>query len=265
MPYDREKHCMKKWAVIIVWAIAGLIFAESVDELLKIGDHFLKRGEYEDALKNYRRAESIDPDNPQVLWRIGAAYNLKAQNFIEKTRLDTLKAGNTYLSKAIKLDKEIPQAHSQLAYNLALMILFTENVEDIKDFAIISRIKEEVDYALKLDSKDALAHYVLGLWHQQVGKISILKRKPHGLGDADTSKALEEFKKATKYDENCAEYWYMLGREYIAKGDTSSALKCLKRATETPTTPRNKQFIENAQELIDTIIGKNQSQETKGE
>ncbi|MCD6531007.1 tetratricopeptide repeat protein, partial [bacterium] len=71
---------MKRWAVIIVWAIAGLIFAESVDELLKIGDHFLKRGEYEDALKNYRRAESMDPDNPQVLWRIGAAYNLKAQN-----------------------------------------------------------------------------------------------------------------------------------------------------------------------------------------
>ena len=237
--------------ILVLWA--GLVFAADVEELLKIGDHFLARGEYEDALKNYRRAEAIAPDNPQVLWRIGAAYNLKGQDFTEKARIDTLKVGNSYLARAIKIDRDIPEAHAELAYNLALMTLGTEDIKSIKDFAILARIKEEIDYALKLDPHNARAHFVLGWWHQQVGQISLLRRKPRGLGDADTTKALEEFKKAAKLDKDRAEYWYWAGKSYLAKADTINALKYLTKATKTTPTPINKKYAEMAQQLITKI------------
>ncbi|MCD6594873.1 tetratricopeptide repeat protein [bacterium] len=241
---------MRKIVFIITIFAAVLIFSESLDELFKVGDYFFNRGEYADALKNYRNAENINPDNPQVLWRLGAVYNRLAMNLVGKAQIDTLHKSNGYLTRTLKTDKKIAKAHCELAYNLAFMGLLQENFQN---FMLANRIKEELDYALKLDSELADAYFLYGLWNRQVCTISILRRKPHGLGDASSENALENFQKAVQFDTDKAQYWLEYAFQTIAMGDTAKAFKLLKRASESPKIPINRPYIDKANEVIQKL------------
>ncbi len=244
---------MRRIFLIFGMVVALLLFAKDLDELFKVGDYFFNRGEYSDAMKSYREAENIAPDNPEILWRLGAVYNRLAMNFTGKERIDTLHKANNYLTRTLKIDKDIAEAHCELAWNLAFMGLMEE---DFQNFTLASRIKEELDYALKLDSKLAEAYFLYGLWNRQVGKISILKRKPHGLGDASDENALKNFEKAVQYDTDKAQYWLEYGFQTIAMGDTAKGLKLLRRASKTPQLPINKPYIEKANDVIQKLYEK---------
>jgi len=228
-------------------AFAVFSFADSVDELLKIGDHFLNRGEWQEALQRYHRAYAIDSENPYVLYRLGAGYNRLALNFSGKIKNDTLRLANSYITSALRNERNIAEAHCELAYNLTLMSLLHENWED---FAIARRIKEEIDWTLKLDPDIALIHFIYGIWHKVVSEVSILKRKPHGLGDASKEEIIPEFKKAVQLDPEKAQYWLQLGLQYLETGDTTSALKFLQRAMNSKPLPINKPYIESAEQMI---------------
>ena len=239
------------FSIILIFLIC--IFASSVKELLRAGDHFFKRGEYYDALSQYNRALEISPDDENVLWRIGAAYNRISMNLMSKARNDTFKVANDYLTRALHKNHEIAQIHSELAWNLTYMGLLEG---DFNNFAMARRVKEEIDYALSIDPEIAEAHFLLGLWHRTVGKISILKRKPNGLGDASVKKAVEEFGRAVELNPDCALFRLELARQNLIDGDTTRAFSTLESIKETPGIPANKPYIKDAQEILDALSGR---------
>jgi len=238
---------MRKILILIAVLSILTVFAETYDELIRVGDYFIKRGEFVDAEKNYLKAVELSPNDAEILWRLGAVYNRIGMKLHDKARNDTLRLANSYLTKALRQNRNIAEIHSEMAWNLTYMGLLHDSWED---YALGGRIKEELDFALELDSKLADAHFMYGLWHRQVSRVSILKRKPHGLGDASPGEALKEFKKAVQLDSDRAQFWLELAVQQIENDDTSAAIKSLRRVKNTTSIPLNKQYMERAEEVL---------------
>jgi tetratricopeptide (TPR) repeat protein len=238
---------MKKIMTAIMVLLAAALFADDAAESMRNGDHFFNRGEYNEALKKYKNAAKFSPDDIQVQWRIGAALDRIAMNLTGIAQNDTFKIANEILTKVLHKGKDIPQTHAELAWNLTFMGLFSS---DIKDFAMARRIKEELDYALSIDKSNADAHFVLGLWNRQMATVSILKRKPNGLGDVSDKIALDELKKACDLKPNCALYFVELGKQYKLMGDNTQAYMAFDKASKTNDIPANKPYIAEAKKLL---------------
>ena len=241
----------KVFIMFAIFLYSHVLFAdEDAKKLLYIGDHFFACGEYRDAMEYYAKAETGSPEDPEVLWRIGAALNRIAMTLINKARNDTFRVANDYLTKALRMKKDIPEIHMELAWNLAHMGLLRN---DWSDFALARRIKEELDYTLSFDSTIADAHFLLGLWHRQVSTVSILKRKPSGLGDAALPLALRELKKSVDIEPENALYRFELANQYLLTGDTLNAIKTLKTVNDTPDINANKSYRTEATKLLEKI------------
>ncbi|RKZ30160.1 hypothetical protein DRQ33_08105 [bacterium] len=237
---------MKKIFPILIASIVLVIFGASLKELLRAGDHFMERGEYYDALAQYQNADRISPDNPSIKWRMGAAMNRIAIALSGKAKTDSLRKANAIITKAIWADKNIAEAHAELAWNLAYMGL----VEDeFCDFAIAGRIKEEIDYALSLNPKCPNAHFILGLWHRQVSTVSLLKRKPYGLGDASIDESFIELSKAVNLKPDCALFKLELAKHHIITGDTIAAISMLGKIADMSDIPANRSYKDEAANL----------------
>ncbi len=244
---------MRRTIFIVITMLFILLFADSIDELLHTGDYFFKRGEYSDALSRYTRAESLSPNDANILWRIGAAYNRISMNLVSKARTDTFKVANEYLTNALHINQKIARIHSELAWNLTYMGLLTGN---LTNFAMARRVKEEIDYALSLDSTIADAHYIFGLWHRTVGAVSILKRKPNGLGDASLKSARAEFERAVELKPDCALFKLELAKQFLFDGDTASAYSELTKIAETSDLPVNRPYKKDADDMLKELSSK---------
>ena len=243
-----------KTVVINIFLALTIIIASASDinYYIRAGDHFMKRGEYDDALKNYRIAEKLSPNNPDVMWRIGAALNRIAES-INSGIIDTLRKANDYLTKAISTDKKILMAHTELARNLLLIIAKAGKTNDM---AMWSRAKEELNFAQSMDSNNAENLLVMGLWNRYVSKISLLKRMPYDLGDASQDNALKYIIAANKLDPKNPEYKYELIKQYIIAEKVHKAQKVLEELKSLPPSPKKNFYLKKAQELIDSLKNK---------
>ncbi len=242
---------MKRALFATVFAFGALLFADSVKDLLRVGDHFFRRGEYVDALKSYRRAEELAPDDPNVLWRVGAALNRIAMDIPQdKARVDTFKVANEYLTRALAEEPKEPKIHAELAWNLTFMGLLRP---DWNNLSLAGRIKEELDYALSLDSSCAEAYFLYGIWHREVGKVSLLRRKPYGLGDASVDLALPGFARAAELEPQSALFWLELAKQSLFVGDTARAKGALEKAIEAPDLPANKPHKQKARDILESL------------
>jgi tetratricopeptide (TPR) repeat protein len=167
-----------------------------------------------------------------------------------KAILDTFKIANDYITRSLKIELNDPSSHVELAWNLAFLSICTGNCSE---FSMLRRIKEELDYTLSLDRDNANANFIYGLWHRNVSQISILKRKPEGLSDANLEKALKHFKKATTLDEDNAMFAYEFAIQRIYSGDITGALRTLKIIRKKPNTPINKVYKKLAAEKISEL------------
>jgi len=241
---------MKRMLLFIIALACTAILGDSTKDLLRAGDHFFKRGEYGDALAKYLRAESISPDDENIAWRIGATLNRIGMDMRGKAQIDTLKVANEHLAAALKKNREILETHRELAWNLTYMVLMQG---DWSDCAIARRVKEELDYALSLNAKSAEVYFIYGLWHRQVSTMSILKRKPNGLGDASQEKALENLSKAVELDPGSALFITELANQYLFDGDTIRAIRMLDDIERTPDIPANRQYKQSALERLEKL------------
>ncbi len=239
-------------SILLAICLFGIALAvDPKDDPLRVGDHFFKRGEFGDALASYRKVYDAHKNDPQALWRMGAVYNRLGMNLlVSKERNDTLKIANDYLKQALATDRNIAQVHTELAWNLVYISLLHENW---CDFALGRRIREELDYAARLDSTMAELYFLRGLWHMHVSKVSILKRKPENLGDADILKALDGFKKAVSLDSENALYRFELGNFYLTTGDTNAAIRTFELVKTAKSIPFNRKYIDLATTILSEI------------
>jgi len=215
---------------------------------LRMGDHLMDRGEYLEALAEYRDAESNDPNNPEIMWRIGAALTRLSSQMKGSARHDSLEVATNYLIKAIAADQSIVEAHIEYARALGTLALFKPDWDDVR---VARRVREELLLVLDEQSDNPDALYLMGLWHKWVCPKPLLMRKPNDLGAACIDSSAYYLRRAVKKNKENLEFQLELGLLYLSMEQEGAAKEVLIDITKTKDVPNKYlEMVEQAKLLI---------------
>src|SRR5207248_8034614 len=128
------------------------------------GKVFEKKFQATEALPCYLAAEKLEPKNPQILVRIARQYRyLMTDASAKEEKLRFGRLALDYSTRAAAAGPQDCDAQLATAITLGKMLPFLPTNEQI---AASPRIKESVDKALQLDSKDDTAWHILGRWNR---------------------------------------------------------------------------------------------------
>ena len=216
-------------------------FAQTVDELLKQGDQFVTEFQNQKALDTYLKAEKLDPNNWEVLWRISRAYVDLGEKMPEKTdaqKEEQEKVYNKaldYANKSVKNGSGQSITYVRRAIANGRIALFQGVFSAV---GTVNDVKEDCDKAIQLGNGgnyvQGLAHYVLGRTHLKVCEKSYLVRLPIGLGWGDTEDAVKLLETAVKLKPNFRMFLFELAKAYIEEDEYDKAKETLKKIEKAP-------------------------------
>ena len=194
-------------AVLIVFLLLILpstkIFSQSVDQLVEEGDKYYKQFNNEKALEFFKKAEKIDSNNFEVLWRLSRTYVELAEKMPngtsdqEKAQLDVYQQGLEYANKAVAKEPKNSIGYLRRAIANGRIALF-KGIFSVA--GVVNSVKADVEKSIQLGNGgnfvQAVAHYVLGRTHAKTSEKWKPARSVLGLGWADNEIAIQEYKKA---------------------------------------------------------------------
>jgi tetratricopeptide (TPR) repeat protein len=193
-----------------------------------LGNLYLQRGRFKEALNEYRKALKLAPNNPTLLTNIGNALQIQGEN--EKAL--------SWLDKAISQDPGNAVAHNNFgnalwslgkdreavaAYKRALEL--NSNLADTHRnlggiFIELEELDDAIDsfnQALRINPKDIKSYQGLG-------------RARNAQGNLD--QAVSAYQKAIAIDPANAEYYRELGRAFGDHGEIEKAISAHRKAVE---------------------------------
>ena len=168
--------------------------ADAKKVYMESGNHLRDRGDYEGAIKTYRKLLDIYPADLEALSELGKAY-MKVGLLYEAIEL---------LEKARTVDR----TSAQICFYLGSAYF----MED-KNSEALKALKE----AVKLNPIYAEAYYKLGLVYDNM---------------SDHDKAIEAYKKVIALNPDFIKAYQSLGLAYESKGQRDEAVKYFKKALE---------------------------------
>ena len=229
--------------LILLLSVFGfsVLFAQSVDELLKEGDQYVTEFNHQKALDTYLKADKLSPNNWDVFWRISRAYVDLGENLPDKTDAQkseqekSYKKALEYANKAVKYGSGQSIGYVRRAIANGKIALF-EGV--FSAIGTVNDVKEDCEKAIQLGNGgnyvQALAHYVLGRAHLKVCEKAYLVRLPLGLGWGDTEEAVKLLEIAVKLKPNFRMFMYELAKAYIEEDEYDKAKDMLKKIEKAP-------------------------------
>ncbi len=216
---------------------AGIVSAQSVDELLKKGDALDARNQNQAALELYLQAETQRPGDADVLRRISKQYAQLMSD--EPSRAGKQKLGDQALDYGLRAKKADPK-NAQARLGLAVCygkVAFLKSGREQVEYSRL--IKEEVDAALALDAKDDLAWHVLGRWNYELANFNptlrFIAQAIYGkFPDASNERAVECFEKAVALNPDRVINQVEFGRALAAVGRKDEARAALEKGLSLP-------------------------------
>lgn len=227
--------------LLLVMFGVSLSFAQTVDELLKQGDQYVAEFQNQKALETYQKAEKLEPNNWEVLWRISRAYIDLGEKMPEKTdaqKDEQEKVYNKafdYANKSVKNGAGQSITYVRRAIANGRIALFQGVFSAV---GTVNDVKEDCEKAIQLGNGgnyvQGLAHYVLGRTHLKVCEKSYLVRLPIGLGWGDTEEAVRLLETAVKLKPNFRMFLFELAKAYIEEDEYDKAKETLKKVEKAP-------------------------------
>lgn len=227
--------------LLLVMFGVSLSFAQTVDELLKQGDQYVAEFQNQKALETYQKAEKLEPNNWEVLWRISRAYVDLGEKMPEKTdeqKDEQEKVYNKafdYANKSVKNGSGQSITYVRRAIANGRIALFQGVFSAV---GTVNDVKEDCEKAIQLGNGgnyvQGLAHYVLGRTHLKVCEKSYLVRLPIGLGWGDTEEAVRLLETAVKLKPNFRMFLFELAKAYIEEDEYDKAKETLKKVEKAP-------------------------------
>lgn len=219
----------------------SLSFAQTVDELLKQGDQFVAEFQNQKALETYQKAEKLEPNNWDVLWRISRAFVDLGEKMPEKTDAQKDEQEKVY-------NKALDYAEKSVKYGSGQSITYVRRAIANGRLALfqgvfsavgtVNDVKKDCEKAIQLGNGgnyvQALAHYVLGRTHLKVCEKSYLVRLPIGLGWGDTEEAVRLLETAVKLKPNFRMFLFELAKAYVEEDEYAKAKETLKKVEKAP-------------------------------
>jgi len=223
----------KQWFVLLfcVLFFSSLAFSQSVDELLKEGDQFsMKDFNNQKALETFQKAEKLEAENSEILWRISRSYVDIAEHMPSSSdeqkdaQFAKYQLALEYAEKAVKAAPGSSVVYLRRAIAKGRIALF-KGV--FKVIGLVNDVKKDCEKAIKLGNGgneiQASSHYVLGRTNAKVCEKPYLVRLPLGLGWGDMDVAFNQYKKAIELRANFRMYHLDYAKALIEEDEFQKA------------------------------------------
>lgn len=257
---------MKKniFYLIIFLLIAELNFSQTAEQLIREGDNCYEKFNNEKALEFYKKAEKLDPNNYEILWKISRAYvdigeHMPANTSEEKeAQLSVYQKALEYAEKSIKAapDKSVTYLRRAIANGRIALFKGVFSVA-----GVVNSVKADLEKAIQLNNGgndiQAVAHYVLARTHAKTSEKWKPARSVLGLGWADNQLALKEYKKAIELKPNYVMFYVDYAISLNREDDYKTARIMLQKAIDSPIEDEDDSIRkEEAKKLLKEIEGK---------
>jgi tetratricopeptide (TPR) repeat protein len=230
--------------VIFAWlalASAAQAAPASVDAVLKDALAAEARWDVPAALRLFKEADALRPNDPVILQKISKQYSDSTHDVRdagEQKQLCTTALAYAQRAFALQPDNAVN------VLSLAICYGKLATLSDTRTKLEYSRhVKEYAERALVLDPKYDYAHHVLGRWHYEVATLGagarwIVKLIYGGLPPASNAEAVRELQLATELGPDKPSHRVELGLAQLADSQRDAARATLEFALRMP--PREK-------------------------
>ncbi len=209
-----------------------------VKSMLEQADKLHDARDYQGTMTKLREAEKIEPNNPEVLWRLARAYFDIAdqQPGVSEVQKANLYPGFEYAKKCVELAPEVAGGHQYYA----ILIGQIGELEGTKQKITNSyAVREHTEKAIALDPKEDSNYHVMGRWHFELADLSWAERQVASLIYATPPKASFEeaeqyFQKAHQLKPKEIRHLLWLGKTQLKLKKKDQAKKNLQLALEIP-------------------------------
>jgi FimV-like protein len=227
-------------------------------DLLAVGDELTtKMFDNKGALQKYLEALTLDPANPEILWRISRAYvdigeHFPARSEEEKAaQLSAYEKAFDFADRAVKAGPTSSMAFVRRGIANGRIALFRGVWESLD---LVKQVKADLEKAIQLDSRNDVAYYVLGRTHAKVSERPMVFRWPLGLSWASLEAAIENYERAIAIKSDFIMYRLDCARAYAEMEDYQKARGHLALIGTLPTLDEDdEQFRREARELLERL------------
>jgi tetratricopeptide (TPR) repeat protein len=212
-------------------------FPQSANQLIEEGDKYYQQFNNEKALESFKKAEKIDSDGFEILWRLSRTYVELAEKMPasssdqEKAQLDVYQKGLDYAEKAVKKDPDNSIGYLRRAIANGRIALF-KGIFSVA--GVVNSVRADAEKAIQLGTGgnfvQAVSHYVLGRTHAKTSEKWKPARAVLGLGWADNDTAIEEYKKAISLYPTYMMFYVDYALSLIREDDYKTAREMLNKA-----------------------------------
>jgi len=222
-----------------IFLITSLIrvHAQSLDALFEEGEKYYKQFNNEKALEVFKKAEKIDANNSEVLWKLSRTYVDIADRMPSSTgeqedaQLAVFQKALDYADKSVKLKPDLSAGLLRRAIANGKIALF-KGVFSVA--GVVNSVRADVEKAIQLGNGgnfiQGIAHYVLGRTHAKTSEKWKPARAILGLGWADNEIALTEYKKAIEIYPGYMMFYVDYANSLIREDDYKTAREMLNKA-----------------------------------
>jgi len=249
-----RNHCLRAYWVCAVLCLSGLAApaqelksnaailhrvggGEDADTLIAKGDQFEKQLQPKEALESYLPANTLEPDNVDLLVRIARQYrHLMSDTPAKKEKLRLGNISLEFANRAATLAPNNSEAQLSSAISYGKMLPFMGSKDQVN---ASPKIKAAADRALQLDPNNDTAWHVLGRWNCVLANVNVVKRTLAKAlyGDLPVTTNQEAEKcllKAIEINPNRCIHYIELGRIYAQMGRKEDARKYLQKGLAMP-------------------------------
>jgi tetratricopeptide (TPR) repeat protein len=239
--------------------------AQNVQQLIAEGDVLAeKKFDNRKALEIYKKAETLDPKNYAVLWRISRALVDISEHLPagtdeqKKEQMSGYQASLDYAEKAVKANPSGMMGYLRRGISNGRVALSKGVFSQI---GLIKSVKADVEKAIQLHNEDnhqlAVAHYIMARAHAKVCEKPYLVRLPLGLGWGDRKTAAAEYEKAISLNPDFVMFRLDAARNYVEMDEYQKAKEHLYKIPKTGIYDEDDaQFKKDAAALLQDIKNK---------
>jgi tetratricopeptide (TPR) repeat protein len=223
----------------IIFSVSA--FAQSAEDLIAEGDKLVKEYKHQEALDVYQKADSLYPNNWEVLWRISRAYVDIAEKMPKETseeedaQLEIYDTALAFADSSVKLapDKSEPLLRKAIVNGRIALFKGVFSVA-----GVVNQVRDDAEKAIELNTGgneiQGVTHYVLARTHAKISEKWAPARSVLGLGWADIDSAIVHFKKAVELYPNFIMIYVDYAKSLIEEDEYELAREMLNKAVSLP-------------------------------
>ncbi len=236
---------MKK-VLFLIFIVLNISFAQAgginKDALryLKAGDKYYSEFNLEQAIKNYKTAFKLAPENYEVFLNLTRTLNDRGEELVE---LDKEDESEYYFNEAIKTAKLFIKLYPDSSKSNCYLAVSYGNLARIKGakekLELANYVKKYSELAIKKDSTYIVHYLVLGIYYRELANLSWIERLIANtvLGDvpdATNEQSIEVLKKALAINSDVIYTNYLLAKTYHEMDDKQKEIYYYQRVLNLP-------------------------------